>query len=91
MMRRAARTDANQSAIVAALRQRGASVEIIARLGEGLPDLLVGYRRRNLLMEVKVGRRKLTPAEAKWHAAWRGQVAVVRSEAEALALLKGTG
>lgn len=59
-MRRAARVDANQAEIVAALRAAGASVWII-----GLPvDLLVGYRQQSMLMEVKTltGKRNPKPA-----------------------------
>lgn len=48
--RYAARTDANQSGIIAALEAAGASVEVIR-----LPlDLLIGYSGKWLLMEVKV-------------------------------------
>lgn len=43
-MRRAARTDANQTAIVEALRKCGASVQSLAAVGKGVPDLLVGLR-----------------------------------------------
>ena len=59
-MRYAAKVDANQAEIVAALRQAGACVWII-----GLPvDLLVGYRNHSLLMEVKslTGKRNPKPA-----------------------------
>ena len=89
-MRRAAKVDANQAAIVAVLRQVGASVQPLHAVGGGVPDLLVGYRGRNWLVEVKDGEkpasaRKLTPDQAEWHAAWRGQVAVLKSDEEALA------
>jgi hypothetical protein len=48
-MRRAARVDANQRQIIAALEAAGASVEVL-----GLPlDLLVGAGGRWMLMEVK--------------------------------------
>ena len=48
-MRRAARVDANQAEIVAALRQAGASVWII-----GIPvDLLVGFRGMTIAVEIK--------------------------------------
>jgi hypothetical protein len=48
-MRRAARVDANQDAIVSALRAAGASVLVI-----GKPvDLLVGHRGATLLVECK--------------------------------------
>ena len=88
-MRRAAKVDANQPAIVEALRQVGATVEPIHTLGRGVPDLLVGFRGANYVLEAKDGsqppsRRCLTPDEEKWHAKWRGQKAVVNSVDEAL-------
>ena len=92
-MRRAARTDANQPAIVAALRAVGASVQHLAAVGDGVPDLLVGWQRRlNLLMEVKDSAkapsdRRLTPAQFLWHREWRGTVEVVTTVEEALNVL----
>ena len=92
-MRLAARTDANQEEIVKALRKLGARVQSLARMGEGVPDLLVGWRGRLLLLEVKDGSRKpselkLTPAEEEWHARWAGlPVYVVESVEQAIATL----
>jgi hypothetical protein len=91
-VRRAARTDGNQDGIVRALRNVGASVAILAAVGGGIPDLLVGFRGRNYLMEVKdpeqkPSDRRLTPDQAEWHALWRGQVAVVETEFDALKAL----
>jgi hypothetical protein len=91
-MRRAARVDANHGQIVAALRRMGASVEDASRMGRGCPDLLVGFRGRTLLVEVKDGSkppsdRRLTPDQVRWHERWRGHVAVVSSVDEAVALL----
>lgn len=83
-MRKRAKVDANQTSIVNALRQVGASVQSIATIGNGVPDLLVGFRGSNLLMEVKVGKSKLTTDETEWHQEWSGQVAIVRSADEAL-------
>jgi len=76
-MRRAAKVDLNQVQIVLALRKAGATVEHLHQLGGGVPDLLVGWRGQNLLMEIKDGRlppsaRKLTPDEQEWHDAWTG-------------------
>jgi hypothetical protein len=85
--RRAARIDANQPEIVAALRGVGASVQPIHTLGQGVPDILVGWQGRNYLLEAKQGRGKLTEDEAEWHVLWRGQVAVVRSVDDALAVI----
>lgn len=92
-MRRAAKVDANQGAIVEALRASGCSVQSLASVGKGCPDLLVGIRGRNILMEVKDGSKvpsaqQLTPAQGSWTVSWRGQVAVVRSVKDALAVLK---
>ncbi len=83
-MRRNARVDANHSMIVAALRQVGASVQDLAKVGQGCPDILVGYRGQNYLMEIKVNRGKPTPAQVVWHMTWQGQVVVVRDVDEAL-------
>jgi len=41
-MRRAARTDSNQAAIVAAFRDLGCSVFTLHTVGRGFPDLAVG-------------------------------------------------
>ena len=92
-MRHAARIDANQDQIVTALRAMGATVRIVTQ-GNGLPDLLVGFRGVTILMEVKDGKkvpsaRKLTPAEQKFFDEWRGGiVAIVNSVDEAIDLLK---
>jgi hypothetical protein len=88
-MRRAARIDANQTQIVSALRSVGASVELLSAVGKGCPDLLVGYRGVNLLMEIKDGKkppseRKLTSDQIVWHREWKGVVTVVNSVDEAL-------
>lgn len=86
-MRRAAKVDRNQGDIVEMLRAVGASVESLARVGAGVPDLLVGFRGQNWLLEVKVGKGALTEDQQEWHPAWRGQVAVVRSADEALRVI----
>ena len=68
-MRYAARKDANEAAIVQALRDAGAYVWII-----GLPvDLLVGYKDRTLLMEVKTtSKKRLTGLQADFFEKWMG-------------------
>lgn len=71
------RVDSNQSEIVDALRKCGCLVEILARLGRGVPDLLVGTPRgRLILLEVKDGskapsKRRLSADEQAWHDRWR--------------------
>ena len=83
-MRRAAKVDANQTEIVQALRQIGAVVQSLAAVGNGCPDLLVGYRNRLFLLEIKDGKKppsaqKLTPDQVEWHRVWAGHVVVVNS------------
>ena len=88
-MRRAARVDQNQGEIVAALRAAGCSVVSLAAVGKGVPDLLVGLRGTNRLLEVKDGSkppsaRRLTPDQRDWHMTWAGQVLTVTSAQDAL-------
>ena len=85
--------DENQSDIVAALRAIGATVRVISQ-GDGIPDLLVGFRGQTFLLEVKDGKkppsaRKLTPAEQKFFDDWRGgMLVIVNSVEEAIETLK---
>ena len=76
-MRRAARIDANQPEVVAALRQAGALVIPTHMVGGGFPDLVVCFRGVTLLMEIKNGRlppsaQLLTPDQLAFHAEWTG-------------------
>jgi len=91
-MRRAAKVDFNQREVVAALRGAGATVQLLHAVGEGCPDLLVGYRGGNYLLEVKDGskplsKQKLTPQQEAWHRDWRGHRVVVNSPEAALAAI----
>jgi hypothetical protein len=74
-----AKTDANQKLIVAAFRKMGASVAMLATVGNGIPDLLVGYRGKNYLVEVKMPGKKLNALQALWHSEWRGQAVIIDS------------
>lgn len=91
--RRAARTDRNQIHIVEALRDAGAVVQSLATVGQGCPDLLVGFRGSLYLLEVKDGAkppsaRKLTPAQEEWRKRWPGYAHVVGNALEALVAVK---
>lgn len=85
---RNAKADANQPEIVAALRKAGATVQVLSTVGKGVPDLLVGYRMLNILLELKMSGGKLTPPQVKWHAEWLGDVHVVYSAEEAVKTIK---
>lgn len=79
---RAAKIDATQKPIVAALRKAGCQVQTLAAVGKGVPDLLVGRASKLWLLECKTGKGSLTPAQRVWHALW--PVTVVRTPLEAL-------
>ena len=91
---RAARVDANQAEIVEALRKAGASVQLLHTVGDGCPDLLVGYSSKTALLEIKDGAKpmsaqKLTPDQQEWHAGWKGgTLAIVRDVEGALRVLR---
>lgn len=69
-MRRNAKVDRNHADIVAALRKVGVSVQSLAQIGRGCPDLLCSYRGRMTLLEVKVPGETLNPLQVSWFATW---------------------
>lgn len=81
------RVDSNQAEIVADLRKVGASVVLLHEVGCGCPDILVGFRGNNYLIEIKTRDGKLNRLQRLWHEAFRGQVAVARTSEEALCII----
>jgi len=81
-MHRKCRRDANEKAIVAALRKVGATVEFLD-IKDG-PDLLVGYMQRNYLFEIKMDGKELRQGQIEWKNKWHGQSFVIRSVDDAL-------
>lgn len=91
-MRYKLRKDDNHNTIANVFRKLGASVAETHRLGEGFPDLVIGFMGYNALIEVKDGaksesRRKLTDAEFEFFEGWRGWVAVVKDENDAINII----
>jgi hypothetical protein len=93
---RTARRDANHAAIVAGLRAAGCSVLELHAVGGGCPDLLVGAKSWDYLLEIKrpgwqrYAKSGTAPAtlkrQADFRASWRGHpVAVVETLDQALA------
>lgn len=85
---RAARTDANQKQIVEAIRKTGASVEVTSSVGKGFPDIVVGFRNKNYLFEIKdpskpPSKRDLTPEQRIFHNLWYGHVKVIHTADDA--------
>lgn len=83
-MRLKSRVDKNQVAIVEALRKAGAKVLMLHQHGQGVPDALVGFRGRLLLMEFKSKGGRLTPDELSFYDNWMEYMVVVYSPEEAL-------
>ncbi len=83
--------DKNEPEIIEALEAVGATVTRL--YDNGVPDLLVGYKGRSFLLEVKMplgpkggmrtqrdhegGRGELTAAQVKWWDAWTGEKAII--------------
>jgi len=82
-------TDGNQAMIVRALLRAKATVQSLHTVGDGCPDLLVGYEGKNWLMYVKTSTDNVNQYQEHWHALWAGQVAVVRDHSEAVNVILG--
>jgi len=92
-MRLHGRIDRNHNEIRHVLEKCGVSVQSLANVGHGCPDLLCGFRKQNYLFEVKDGllspsRRVLTYAEVEWQLHWSGQVQIIKSPDDALRILE---
>lgn len=77
--------------IVKAFRDLNCSVLDLGQLGSGVPDILVGVRGRNLLIEIKDGKagaRKFTPDQVEFFATWRGSRCVVTSVDDVMAIVR---
>ena len=87
---RRARSDSNEKNIVDAFRKMGATVERIRSLRAGCPDLLVGYRSVNQLIEVKVPKTgRLSDGQKAWRDGWQGRKSyVVKTVDEVISLVK---
>jgi Holliday junction resolvase len=83
------RVDSNQVEIVKELRRLGMEVEHLHSVGKGCPDILVGYKGKNVLLEIKRDEKaKLTPDQVLWHHSWKGQVTVVSNVIDAIKAVK---
>lgn len=91
-MRKKARVDANQKEIVQQLRKLDISVLHTHQLGKGAPDLILGYRNDNFMIELKDGNKtksqqKLTPDEVEFQEKWQGNYAVCNSLEQILTVI----
>ena len=92
-MRKRGKLDGNHTAVVAELRELGFSVQSLASIGDGCPDLLVGSAARNYLFELKnpeqaPSKRRLTDDEYAWIAKWEGQARVVETTEQIVTVIR---
>ena len=91
-MRHKASLDANHTEIVAGLRQIGATVVDLAKVGKGCPDILVGFRGKTYLMEIKTKTGHVRATQEQFFRSWSGgHIAVVRSVDDAYNILTMEG
>jgi len=91
-LRKHGKIDDNQHEIIAALRKIGCSVISLANVGGGCPDILVGCRGINYLIEIKdsakvPSKQRLTPDQVEFHRKWDGQINICTTVDEAIALV----
>jgi rhamnose utilization protein RhaD (predicted bifunctional aldolase and dehydrogenase) len=67
------RVDANQNQIIHTFIALGASVLNLSRVGEGCPDILIGYKKHSVLCEIKANEKSIyTEPQVKFMQNWRG-------------------
>lgn len=94
IMRGRAKKDKNHPEIVEALKGHGASVIDTSGLAHGMPDLILGYCGKTMLMEIKntatyYGRKGLSKTQLEWKSKWvGGPYAVVTDIESAIRALK---
>jgi len=84
------RVDENQKTIVHTFIALGASVLNLSTVGRGCPDLLIGYRGKSILVEIKRdGKASFTDPQIKFMQEWRGgSVSRIDSVDAAIRLVK---
>lgn len=88
-MRRAAKVDSTQAAIVERLRSIGVWVQHLHQVGQGCPDLLVWNRGRYVLVECKSPGEKINKMQAEFIARCPGEIHVVQTPDEAVKAVLG--
>lgn len=91
---RVKRIDSNQPVLVAQMRKiPGVTVKHTHMVGDGFTDVVIGFRRKNYLLEIKdpskpPSARRLTEDEKKFHEEWTGQIDVVETIDDVLRILE---
>lgn len=90
MARYAKKVDKNQLEIVHALKKMGASVFDASHVGAGFPDLVLGYKGKTVLVEIKSSEKApFTEPQMRFMADWKGSaVSRINDVDGAITLLK---
>ena len=81
------RADSNQNEIVKELRKAGVSVIVLSQVGRACPDILVGWKGKNYLFEIKAPDGDLSDGQKKFFDNWQGRAYIIRSFEEAMEIL----
>jgi hypothetical protein len=91
-MRYDSRVDENQSGLIQAARDMGASVLLLHRVGNSTPDILIGYHGIDQLVEVKTVKGELSDGQAKFIREWNGRkVKVARTVHDIIGIVLAMG
>ena len=86
------KVDQNQNEIKNALISKGCKIISLASLRNGKPDLLVCYKQRLILFEIKSAKGKLTKDEQKFFDDWLSECGInlfiVRNVDQALEIIE---
>jgi len=76
--------------IVKRLKALGCSVLDLSDVGNGCLDILVGYKGRNFLFEIKSEKGNLTFQQGMFFQTWSGNCYLVRSFKDCIDIFKST-
>lgn len=80
--------DRNHNEISEYFEQQGFSVVDTHNIHNGFPDIVVSLEWLAICVEIKHGKRPLTPLQKIWHSEWTGLRAVVTTKHEAMRLVQ---
>lgn len=81
-MHKHGKKDSNHNECMKAAKDIGASVFDTSSMGDGFPDFIAGFRKKNFLFEVKKPKAKLTDNEYEFYRSWNGQYNIVTTPEE---------
>ena len=80
------RSDTNQAGIVKELRAIGCTVIVVSARERW--DLLVGWRGKNYMFEVKRPGKELRDSQKKFHTDWHGQIDRIECAEDAIDIME---